>query len=125
MPGDGQMELMDAHQNAVQRLKEISEKRCQEANVSGDSRVVVRGKKGVMKEATLKSVIVKPTRKKKIAKIEVGKEIEMGLVQAKIQHFTRSFGEGRESQDKGNLKRKAMGDNMLEVKSATKRRKGE
>ena len=125
VPGDGQMELMDAHQNAVQRLKEIFEKRCQEANVSGDSRVVMRGKKGVVKEATVKSMSVKPTRKKKVATIEIGKERKMGLVQAKIHHFTRSFGEGRESQDKGNLKRKAMGDNMLEVKSATKRRKGE
>ena len=68
---------------------------------------------------------VKPTRKKKVAKIVVGKEREMGLVQAKIQYFTHSFGVGMESQDKGNLKRKAIGDNMLEVKSATKRRKGE
>ena len=63
VPGDGQLGLMDAHQNAVQKLKKIYEKRRQEANVSADSRVVV---KGFVKEATMKSMSVKPTRKKKI-----------------------------------------------------------
>ena len=68
---------------------------------------------------------VKPTKKNEIAKMEIGRERDIDLVQAKIQHFTHSFEEGRESQGKGNFKRKAMGDNMLELKSATKRRKGE